>query len=313
MKIIVTGGLGFIGHRVVKLLEDQGHTCYIIDNESKHVSKLLINERKTLLNSQSYKIDIRSSFELTALFHKIKPDLVINLASPPNQKIVQQNPAYAAETIITGLINLAEICLENDVKKIVHISSSMVYGNFNHKVFENSICNPIGPYGILKLASENLLKDYAKRGLNYTIIRPSAVYGELDSEDRVVAKFLTSALRNEPFEISGGNEVLDFTHVSDVARGITQAALLDSANNNVYNMTCSKEPHTLRELADLIIRIVGQGSYTVADKAINFPSRYLLNINNAQKDFNYESKLTVEQGVKQYYDWYIQNPTLWRK
>ena len=146
--------------------------------------------------------------------------------------------------MIEGLLNLLEFSIQNKVKRFVYISSSMVYGNFKNTYFEGvdetHECNPIGQYGIMKLAGEWLVKDYSRRtGLIYTILRPSAVYGPLDVEDRVVSKFLLSAMRGETIQVNGPKEELDFTFVTDVAEGIVSAALSDNTNNMTYNITKS--------------------------------------------------------------------------
>jgi nucleoside-diphosphate-sugar epimerase len=98
--------------------------------------------------------------------------------------------------MMEGLLNLLESAKKHHVKRFVYISSSMVYGNFDNNVVESAVCNPEGQYGIMKLAGEWLVKDYARRtGMEVVIIRPSAVYGPLDVEDRVVAKFMLTAMR----------------------------------------------------------------------------------------------------------------------
>jgi UDP-glucose 4-epimerase len=108
----------------------------------------------------------------------------------------------------------------------------MVYGDFKDDVTEDAECQPQGQYGILKLAGEWFVKDYARRtNLAYTIIRPSAVYGPLDVEDRVISKFILNAMRGIPLKVNGAGETLDFTYVDDAADGIVAAALSDRTDN----------------------------------------------------------------------------------
>lgn len=309
MKFVITGGLGFIGYNVVKLLEDLGHTCYVLDIEHNYQnSAAMFIERKKLVQSNIINIDIRNRDDLYNFFQNVRPDIVINLASYPNQRAVESNPAEATDVMILGLLNLITVSNQFPVKRFVHVSSSMVYGNFVNGVDETAVCNPVGQYGILKLAGEQLVKQYLHQ---YTIIRPSAVYGELDVEDRVISKFITNVLKGIPLEINGPTEVMDFTHVSDTARGIVEASLFDHAPKNTYNITCSKDPYSLVDVAKIVIRHAGKGSYVIKNKSANMPSRGLLSTENARTDFGYESTVTVEEGVRRYYDWYLQNPTLW--
>ena len=309
MKFVITGGLGFIGHNVVKLLEDRGHTCYVLDIEHNYQnSAAMFIERKKLVQSDVINIDIRNRDKICNFFQKVCPDIVINLASYPNQRAVESNPAEATDVMILGLLNLITASTQFHVKRFVHVSSSMVYGNFDNGVDETTICNPVGQYGILKLAGEQLVKQYLNQ---YTIIRPSAVYGELDVEDRVISKFITNVLKGIPLEINGPTEVMDFTHVSDTAHGIVEASLFDHTPKNTYNITCSKVPYSLVDIAKIVIRHAGKGSYVIKNKSANMPSRGLLSTDKAKNDFGYESTVTVEEGVRRYYDWYLQNPTLW--
>jgi UDP-glucose 4-epimerase len=202
-----------------------------------------------------------------------------------------------------GLINLLEACTKFKVRKFMYISSSMVYGDFTDDVKEDYDCKPQGQYGILKLAGEWLTKDYSKRtGINYTIIRPSAVYGPLDVDDRVISKFILHAMRGQPLKVNGATETLDFTYVDDAATGITDAALSNNTNNKTYNITKSHS-HTLIDAAKLALKVVGKGEIVVKDKDPDFPSRGALNIDAARRDFDFDPKITVEEGFQIYYDW----------
>jgi nucleoside-diphosphate-sugar epimerase len=184
----------------------------------------------------------------------------------------------------------------------------MVYGDFKDDVTENAVCNPQGQYGIMKLAGEWLVKDYSRRGcFNHTIIRPSAVYGPLDVEDRVIAKFMLTAMRGGVLNVNGAGETLDFTYVEDAADGIVAAALSDNTNFNTYNITKSHS-RTLLDAANLAVKIVGKGSIEVRGKDVDFPSRGALNIDAARKDFGYNPKVDVEEGFERYYEWLSNSP-----
>jgi nucleoside-diphosphate-sugar epimerase len=321
MKILVTGGAGFIGHNVVRILEQQGHECIVIDTCSdygfipKEELTYLVDNRVKRINTQIRKIDIREGQFVDTIFKTYRPDVVIHMASFPRQKVVEQNPLLASDVMSTGLINLLEASKKHSVKKFVYISSSMVYGNFETDVDETAQCNPIGQYGIMKLMGEKLVEDYSRRGcFEHVIIRPSAVYGEWDVEDRVVSKFMTKAMRGETLKVNGPDEVLDFTYVEDTAMGIVLAATKESANGNIYNITRSEQRQwNLKDAAELAIKIAGRGSLEVAARDLSFPKRGRLSIMKAQRDLGYSPQVNVEQGFQRYYDWYLANPVLWRK
>jgi nucleoside-diphosphate-sugar epimerase len=236
------------------------------------------------------------------------------LASFPRQKVVEQNPALASEVMSTGLINLLESARTHKIKRFVYISSSMVYGDFESDVNEDASCNPIGQYGIMKYMGEQLVKDYARKyGFEYVIIRPSAVYGEYDVEDRVVSKFMLGAMRGNTLKVKGAEEVLDFTYVEDAALGIAQATMSPNAANKIYNITRSDQTlTTLKDAAYLAISIAGKGTVEIQDRDLSFPKRGRLNIERAVKDFGYSPTVNVEEGFRRYYDWF-QRSYYWQK
>jgi nucleoside-diphosphate-sugar epimerase len=312
MKILVTGGLGFIGHNVVRILESFRHKCAIIDSKTDYgiIPKIeldyLMTERLCRIRTRNITLaDISEPFD-DSIFNGV--DVVIHLASFPRQKIVNKNPAQGSRVMIEGLLNLLEQSVKHNVKKFVYVSSSMVYGNFNrHAVFdgidESSDCKPMGQYGIMKLTGEWLVQDYSRQHkLDYTIVRPSAVYGPYDVEDRVISKFLTQAMRGEELTVNGIDDALDFTYIDDAAMGIALAAISEDTKNTVYNIARSKS-HTLMEAATLIVNMVGKGSVCVKNRDADFPIRGQLNILRAKSDFGYYPTVDLEAGLLEYYDW----------
>jgi nucleoside-diphosphate-sugar epimerase len=207
----------------------------------------------------------------------------------------------------TSLVNLLELSKNYKIPKFVYISSSMVYGNFADNVKEDTECCPQGQYGIMKYMGEQLVKDYTRRGFfDHVIVRPSAVYGEYDVEDRVVSKFMLSAMRGQVLKVNGANETLDFTYVQDAAAGIVGATLSKNAVNKTYNITKSHS-WSLLDAANLAVSIAGSGSVQVRDKDADFPSRGALNIDAARHDFGFDPKIDVEEGFKRYHRWFTES------
>lgn len=323
MKILVTGGLGFIGHNVVAELETAGHSVVITDTQTTYgiipqeeLQYLIAERRKKISTDRIYGIDIADQEGMAWLIRHHRPNVVIHLASFPRQKVVNSNPQLGSRSMSEGLLNLLEAASENRVARFVYVSSSMVYGNFEDNIgigiMESHATNPMGAYGIMKLAGEWLVKDYTRKtGMAHTVIRPSAVYGPLDVEDRVVSKFLTTAHQRGIIKVNGATESLDFTYVDDVARGIAQAAVSDSAANGTYNITRGRS-RTLQEAAELAIAIAQGGSMRVGEPDANFPSRGALNTQQAQLAFGYQARVDIEQGFQLYYDW-LANSLYWNK
>jgi UDP-glucose 4-epimerase len=316
-KFLVTGGHGLIGHNVVQRLQARDETVSVIDNHTTYgiipqaEMDYLIGERLKKINDHTYYNQcITDSYEIDYIVEKEQPNVIIHCASFPRQKVVNANPAHGADVMMRGLINLLESAKKHGVERFVYISSSMVYGDFEDQVLEDDACAPQGQYGIMKLAGEWLVKDYARRtGMEYVIIRPSAVYGPLDVEDRVVAKFMLSAMRDNTLRVNGASETLDFTYVDDAADGIVAAATRIMAKNNTYNITKSHSV-TLLEAAEMIVKIVGKGTIEVKDKDADFPSRGALNIDRARTILGYDPKVDVEEGFQKYYEW-LSNSVYW--
>jgi nucleoside-diphosphate-sugar epimerase len=316
-KFLVTGGHGLIGHNVVARLQAREETVSVIDNHTNYgiipqseMDYLLKERLKKLESHKHYEVDIANSHYVEAAVVAERPEVIIHCASFPRQKVVNANPVNGADVMMRGLINLLESAKKHGVERFVYISSSMVYGDFEDQVLEDDPCNPQGQYGIMKLAGEWLVKDYARRtGMEYVIIRPSAVYGPLDVEDRVAAKFMLQAMRGGVLQVNGAGETLDFTYVDDAADGIVAAATRIMARNNTYNITKSHSV-SLLEAAEMIVKIVGQGTIEVRDKDADFPSRGALNIDRARTILSYDPKVDVEEGFQKYYEW-LSNSVYW--
>jgi nucleoside-diphosphate-sugar epimerase len=315
MKILVTGGLGLIGHHVVSKLESLGHDVVITDTRTTYgiipqdeIDYLMGERLKKIKTEQIYNIDISNADSIDWLIQKHQPAIIIHMASFPRQKVVNNNPAMGARTMMEGLMNLCESAKSHKVSKFLYISSSMVYGDFTDDVTEDYNCKPQGQYGIMKLSGEHIVKDYSRRNcFSHTIIRPSAVYGPLDVEDRVIAKFMLTAMRGGTLKVNGASETLDFTYVEDAADGIVAAALSSNTNNKTYNITKSHS-RSLLDAANLAVSIAGKGSIEVKDKDADFPSRGALNIDAARRDFGYDPKVDVEEGFQKYYEWLSNSP-----
>jgi nucleoside-diphosphate-sugar epimerase len=318
MKILVTGGLGFIGHNVVARLEAQGHEVIIADTQTTYnivpeseVAYLMSERRKKIRTDRIYSIDMVDRAGIHWLVRQHKPGAVIHLASFPRQKVVNADAPAGSRVMSEGLLNLLEAAVANSVNRFVYASSSMIYGDFHDTdadgIDESHACRPLGQYGIMKLAGEWLVRDYTVRtGMAHTIVRPSAVYGPLDVEDRVISKFLIRAMRGGEIQVRGADELLDFTYVGDTVDGIVASALSDQSANRTYNITRGRS-RTLLEAAQIAVNLAQRGSIKILDPDAAFPSRGQLNISAAQKDFGYAPTMDIEQGFRLYYDWLSQS------
>ena len=311
MKILVTGGKGFIGSKIVEMLSNDGHKITVVDNLDTYgimTKKELENLNKwrtrnwNIENISMIQGDVLDRLVCLKAF-KSRPDIVIHLATYPRAKIVDNDPIVGIPKVINTTTNLLWHSEKFNVKKFVYISSSMVYGDFVDGMKEDGNTKPKNIYGEAKLTGERMVKLFAKRdGLNYNIIRPSGVYGPGDMPDRVVSKFFAKAMNNETITLHNGANKVDFTYRQDAATGIIQAALSSVANVS-FNITAGHAT-SLRTLAEMIIEITGSKS-ELEDTGNHklYPMRGTLDIGRAKDLLGYEPKFTLEQGLKSYYDW----------
>ena len=311
MKFLITGGLGFIGTKVIEKLSNDGHKVVCVDNKDTYgiitkteLDKLIAWRTRNwnTKNTQIIEGDVLDRDVCLKAF-KTNPDIVIHLASYPRAKIVDENPILGIPKVIGTTTNLLWHASKFDTKKFVYISSSMVYGDFTDGTREDSNTKPTNIYGEAKLTGERLTKLFAKRdGLNYVIVRPSGVFGPGDLPDRVVSKFFDKAMKNETITLHNGENKVDFTYRQDAAYGIIKAATSEVANTS-FNITAGNAT-SLRTLAETIIDITGSKS-EVQDIGMHklYPLRGTLNINRARDLLDYSPQFSLRQGLESYYDW----------
>ena len=314
MKFLITGGKGFIGSKIVEMLSNDGHQVSIVDNEDTYgiMTKAQLDtlyqwrtrnwKAENILYIQGDILDRLVC--LKAFSHN--PDIVIHLATYPRAKIVDNDPILGIPKVINTTTNLLWHAEKFGVRKFVYVSSSMVYGDFKDGTKEDASTKPKNIYGEAKLTGERLVKLFAKRdGLNYTIVRPSGVFGPGDMPDRVVSKFFDKAMTGKAITLHNGENKVDFTYRQDAARGIIMSALSSVANVS-FNITAGNAT-SLRTLAEKIINITGSDS-DIEDIGNHklYPMRGTLDISRAKDLLGYRPEFTLEQGLESYYDW-LQN------
>ncbi len=310
-KVLLTGGLGFIGHTIVRKLEDTEHTPIIVDNKSDYDGAIdrvelekLMQERISLFKTDvtTYYEDIVNATALDKIIEIQKPDSIIHLAAFPRAKVVIQNPQLGCDVILKGLLNLLESCRKHNVKRFVFVSSSMIYGDFDQDCNpETASTNPIEPYGIMKLCAENLVRNYNRLyGLEYSIVRPSAVYGPYDVVDRVLSKFIVKAKANKTMSINGEGLALDFSYVDDVADGMILCATHPNAKNETFNITRGVA-RTLVDAGNIIISETNSNSDLIVNENDGkYPKRGTLDISKAKDLLGFNPMVNLEEGLAQY-------------
>lgn len=301
-SILITGAKGFIASHMRKTIQ------------STLLNKVVgIDNLSNFSYDADYMDDLRKQREdespLMHEFHNInmgdfKSDdyfsHVINFASFPREYEVRLNPEAARSTMIDQLRRLFR---NVKTKKFVHISSSLVYGDFDNGVKEDAELNPNTEYGRLKKEAEELvIEECHNHCIPYLIIRPSAVYGIGDVNNRLLGTFINNALDGKPLIVKGANEIVDFTHVGDFVRGVRRSIVDPSwayspTDNKIINIT-GGVPYTILEVAEIINSYI-PCEIQIEERNKNFPRRGYLCNDEARKRLGYQSRMPLRSGIEQ--------------
>jgi len=306
-NVIITGGMGFIGHHLARYYLNTGFKVAIIDDLIYHESHpKLTRYRMEFLDDKRITF-IQKNCSLTfSIKDQLKnssnaPRSIIHLAGYPNQASVKVNEYNAISSMSANTFAVTELCKFYGCR-MVYVSSSMAYGNFTQTPQnENAELKPVNLYGLLKAQGEDLVKLMHP---NSVIVRPSAVYGPGDTKDRVLAKWISAALKDEDILVKDTSSLLDFTYVEDLVKGIAQAEEFGTAGH-AYNLTYG-QGRSLGEASLLIKALTNSKSFidygdTVKDP--NEPQRGALDIQKAYTHLGYRPRVDLISGVKSYIKW----------
>jgi len=298
MKYLVTGGAGFIGSHLTDKLIQQGHQVLIIDN--------LSTGKKENLNPQAdfHNLDIRDFDKIKPFFQDI--DYVFHLAAIPRVPVSIKDPITTSKVNIMGAINVFKAGIDNKVKRIVFASSSSVYGDQEKlPLKEDMKPNPLSPYGLQKLASEQFAKLFTKLyKIPIVCLRYFNVYGsriDFDSDySLVLGKFLKLKAQNRPLTIfDDGEQTRGFCYVNDVVEANIKAVQSDKLKGEEVINIGSEKSYSINYLSKLIGGNVeylpprsGDIRHTQAD------------ISLAKKLIDWEPKVDFKQGVEKTKEWF---------
>ncbi len=323
-KIAIIGGVGFIGHNLAIYLKKLGAEVFLIDSlavnninsvidnkddlPNPELAYSFLTERLKLINKENIKLfiqDARDYHALSKILDSIKPQIIIHLAAVSHSNRSNKDPYSTFDHSLRTLENALD-CSKNKVEQFIYFSSSMVYGNFNEKnVREDTECNPIGIYGALKFSGEKLVIAYNQVfDLPYTIIRPSALYGERCISRRVGQIFIENAIQNKPIVIDGdGNDKLDFTYINDLMHGIEKVIQNQNSKNQIFNITHGNG-RGIKELIEILKESFPKIEVKKKERDKLMPERGTLSIDKAKKLINYQPTWILEKGYKEYINWY---------
>lgn len=322
-KILLIGGAGFIGHNLSLNLIKHGHKIKIIDSlkinniksqefidlENNHILKKILKERFELLDENKIdfqELDARNYHDLHQCFNDYKPDVVIQLAAISHANKSNKDPHSTFDHSLRTLENALDASKNRSVEHFIYFSSSMVYGNFiKQDIDEDTVCNPLGIYGTLKYAGEKIVKAYKDVfNLDFTIIRPSALYGERCVSRRVTQLFLENIFSKNEITVHGdGNEKLDFTYIDDLCQGVIKIIENQNSKNQIFNITYG-QGRSITELTKILKTTFPSLKIQYKERDKLMPIRGSLSIEKAKKLLDYQPHFRLEEGYMRYIEWY---------
>ncbi|WP_068493710.1 dTDP-glucose 4,6-dehydratase [Pseudoclavibacter helvolus] len=318
MKLLVTGGAGFIGSNFVRrALQDQyegleGVEVVVLDKLTysgnlENLAPVSDSERFTFVEG-----DITDDVVLDEWIPKV--DAVVHFAAESHVDRSVRDASVFIETNVVGTQKLLDAALRHELPRFVHVSTDEVYGSIEEGSWSETFpLEPNSPYSASKASSDLIARSYHRtHGLNVSITRCSNNYGPYHFPEKVIPLFVTNLIDDKHVPLYGeGNNIRDWLHVDDHCRGIAMV-LVGGKAGEIYNIGGGTEL-TNKELTQLLLDATGKDSSYVdrVQDRLGHDLRYSVDISKIQRELGYEPKVPFEQGLADVVQWYRDNRTWW--
>jgi UDP-glucuronate 4-epimerase len=303
MKILLTGGAGFIGSHLLERLIERKDDVAVVDDFNDYYDPGIKRANLPKSGFRLHERDIRDAAPIVA---QEKPDLVIHLAARAGVRPSQKDPALYESVNVGGTLGLLEACRANGVKRFIFASSSSVYGNAEVPFREeNADLQPISFYGATKLLGEHYVRIYSRlHGLHATSLRFFTAYGPRQRPDMAIHAFTAAVLQGREIPMFGdGSTERDYTFVSDIVQGVLGAVDHDEPYG-VYNLGESRTI-ALKRLIELIGENAGRKPLVkMLPEQPGDVKRTCASIDRARRGLGYDPKVPIEDGIREFVAWY---------
>jgi UDP-glucose 4-epimerase len=302
MKVLVTGGAGFIGSHLVDRLIQEGHEVVVVDN-------LSTGKRRNLNRAaRLVKLDIQS-WRLERVFRNERPHMVMHLAAQMDVRKSVEDPMFDAQVNVLGTLNVLQQSIKHGVRKVVFSSSGgAIYGEQEiYPAPESHVTRPLSPYGVSKLCGEQYLSYYQRvNGLQIVSLRYANVYGprqDPEGEAGVVAIFIQKLLNNEQAIINGnGRQTRDFVYVEDVVEA--NLAAMGQDIQGTYNVGTGEET-SVNDLLGILVRLTNSTCKEVHGPAKGGEqARSVIDSGKLRHELSWESRTELSEGLKHTVDYF---------
>lgn len=315
-NILVTGGAGFIGSKLVNELLKLGYSVTVIDNMNNYYDPQLKQDRLDVFckGANFMRGDISDRNTVEDLFSIYKFDKVVNLAAQAGVRYSIIHPYDYINSNVVGFLNILEACRNNNIEHLIYASSSSVYGLNDDEPFteEDKVDRPVSLYAASKKSNELMAHAYSKLyGMHCTGLRFFTVYGPYGRPDMSPTLFADAIVNNKPIKVFNNGEMFrDFTYIDDIVNGIINIVESDQPINKdglyygVYNIGCGHK----EKLLDFIRTI--EKSFDKEAKKEYLPMQAgdvvvtYASTEKLQRDFGYKPTITIKEGIPRFVDWY---------
>jgi len=309
MKILVTGGAGFIGSHLTERLLAEGHEVVVMDNFNDYYSPAI--KRNSIKNAQKNSkftlIEMDIQDDLNGVFKKYNFETIVHLAARAGVRPSLVDPLLYHKVNVDGTVNVLECSKTYGVKKFIFGSSSSVYGTNSKVPFneEDPLTHPVSPYAVTKIAGENLCRVYHHAyGISMLCLRFFTVYGPRQRPEMAIHKFADLIAKEKLVPYYGdGTSSRDYTYYSDIVDGI-MSGINKSYDFEIVNLGDSNTV-TLREMVNLLEEAIGKKAKLdmLPVQQGDVPITYA-DITKAGKLLGYKPKVNIKEGIKNFVEWY---------
>ena len=322
MKIVVTGGAGFIGSNFIYYMLDKykDYKIICIDKLTYAGNLSTLSEAMKNQNFKFIKADICDIEKIDTVFKEEEPNIVVNFAAESHVDRSISNPEVFLETNIRGTSVLLECCKKYNVKRYHQISTDEVYGDLpldrpDLSFTEKSPLRPSSPYSVSKTSADLLVLSYFRTyKLPVTISRCSNNYGTYHFPEKLIPLIIIKALKNQRLPIYGdGKNVRDWIYVKDHCKAI-DLILHKGKIGEVYNVGGNSEKSNL-EVVKTILNILGKSEKLIefVPDRLGHDRRYAINDYKIESELGFKRDVTFEQGIEKTINWFLHNEKWWKE